>query len=216
MLNKNHYNLKYFQWQKKAGLYGALIDLWMCLDYIKPSDTVLDFGCGGGYMLDKIKCKDKFGIDINPLARKEAEEKNIQVFKAIEDLPKNLRFNTIISHHVLEHVDSPFQILKSLKIRLINKGYIICVVPIDDWQTQKKFSPGDINKHLYTWTPLLIGNLFTKAGYKLVKIEIVNQAWLPLSRFYYQYIPNVLYKFLSHIWSTVTYSRQIRIVATKN
>ena len=39
-----------------------------------PDKKVLDFGCGGGYLLDKINCKKKFGVEINNIAIKEAEK----------------------------------------------------------------------------------------------------------------------------------------------
>ncbi len=209
----NYYDTTYFKWQKKAGEYGANQDLWMYKDYVKPSDTVLDFGCGGGYMLKKLHCKNKYGIDINPVARKLAKEKDIHVFQSIKQLPKNVKFDVIISHHTLEHVTDPANILKQLRIRLKKNGTIICVVPIDDWRTQKKYNAEDINQHLYTWTSQLLGNLFVTCGYKINSINILSFMWLPLSRYYYRYIPKPLYYFMSRIWSEVILSRQIRIVA---
>lgn len=210
---KSHYNEKYFQWQKKAGEYGADQDLWMYEPYITNSDVVLDFGCGGGYMLERLTCKEKYGVDINVIAQKEAKRKNINVFRSIDAMPRELRFNTIISHHTLEHTGNPAEILKKLQKHLGKKGLLVCVVPIDDWRMQKKYSRNDINRHLYTWTPLLIGNLFAHCGYSIKNVDIITRAWLPLSRYYYAYFPKFLYVFLSTIWSILILSRQIRIVA---
>jgi len=210
---KLHYNKKYFDWQKKAGLYGAEQDVWMYQSFIKEDHKVLDFGCGGGYMLDKINSKTKYGVDINPLARKEAGKKGIKVFEKIENTPKGIKFDVIFTHHTLEHLESPAEILKTMKKYLKLGGLLICVVPIDDWRIEKKYISADINKHFYTWSPLLLGNLFVHCGYKIKNIQIIERAWVPLSRFYYSHIPKFIYNFFSLLWSKLTLSRQIRIVA---
>lgn len=208
-----HYNKKYFNWQKKAGEYGAEQDLWMYEPFIKKTDTTLDFGCGGGYMLEKIQCRLKYGVDINTEARRTAHTKGIKVFESLSNLPNSLKFDVVISHHTLEHLESPADILVTLKKFLKKKGTLVFVVPIDDWRTEKKYNKKDINKHFYTWTPLLIGNLLNHLEFKVESIKIIERAWLPLSRYYYTYIPQTAYKILSTIWSKLTLSRQIRIVA---
>lgn len=208
-----YYNKKYFDWQKKAGLYGAQQDLWMYEPFIKENDKVLDFGCGGGYILEKTKCRFKYGVDINPEARKAAERRGIKVFEKLHDLPREIKFDIILTHHTFEHVESPAEILKTIKKYLKKESFLICVVPIDDWRIEKKYKANDINNHFYTWSPLLLGNLFTHCGYKIKDIRIIERAWIPLSRFYYRFIPKFVYNFLSMIWSKLTLSRQIRIVA---
>ena len=40
--------------------------------YIQQDDVMLDFGCGGGYLLKFLDCKKKVGIEINPTAIAEA------------------------------------------------------------------------------------------------------------------------------------------------
>ena len=212
---KLHYDKKYFDWQRKAGKYGAEQDRWMYEEYVRPEDEVLDFGCGGGYMLQKLACKRKVGVDINKEARLEAKKKGLEVFPTIEKIPVTTTFDVIISHHTLEHVADPVVILRKLKTRLRKNGIFIVVVPIDEWRVEQKYDPKDINLHLYTWTPRLLGNLFSLAGYTIREIRILNTAWLPLSRFYYRFIPRPLYRIVSYFWSVITFSRQIRIVVGK-
>ncbi len=214
MRKNNYYDNDYFTWQKKAGEYGAKQDIWMYKNFIKNSDTVLDFGCGGGYILERLPGNQKYGIDINPVAREIAQQKGITVFEKLDNLPSQKKFDVIISHHTLEHVQNPARILKQLKIYLKKNGTLICVVPIDDWRNQKKYTTKDINHHLYTWTPLLLGNLFVQCGYTIQSIKIITRAWVPYSRFYYQYVPKPLYSTLSTLWSVMIRSRQIRIIAT--
>ena len=209
----NYYNKKYFTWQKKAGLYGAQQDMWMYERFIKAEDKVLDFGCGGGYMLEKISCRAKYGVDINRRARREAGKKGLRVFEKLEDIGHNIKFDVIFSHHTLEHLENPATTLKELKKHLNKGGLLICVVPIDDWRIEKRFKKNDINKHLFTWTPLLLGNLFNHCGYEIQSIEVIERAWIPLSRIYYRIIPKLFYNFFSMLWSKLVLSRQIRIIA---
>ena len=208
-----HYKSAYFSWQKKAGEYGASQDLWMYEPFVKKNYSVLDFGCGGGYMLTKLKCRQKYGIDINSAAREETKKNGITVFEKFENIPRAVKFDLIMSHHVLEHLENPAKTLYEFKKYLKKNGLLVLVVPIDDWRIEKEFVNDDVNQHFYTWTPLLIGNLFKHCGYKIQKIEIINASWLPLSRFYYRYIPKFIYMLFSRLWSEIVFSRQIRIIA---
>lgn len=210
---KNHYGKDYYQWQKKSGELGVAIDLWQYKKFIKPDCTVLDFGCGGGYILEKLPGKEKYGIDINPVARREAARRGIKIYEDINALPKNLKFDVIISHHTLEHLENPAEILRKLKLKLKPHGISVHVVPINDWRNDKRYDPDDINKHLYTWTPLLLGNLFVHCGYKVERIDILTHAWLPLSKYMLKILPGFLYHFGCVVWSFITRNRQIRIVS---
>lgn len=213
---KTHYSQKYYAWQKKAGEYGGTQDLWKFQSYIKKTDTVLDFGCGGGYILSGIQCKKKYGVEINHTAAQVAKEKNITIYTCVTDIPKNLKFDVIISHHALEHLENPVTHLKSLFKHLKKNGLAIHVVPVNDWRVDKKYNPKDINKHLYTWTPLLIGNLFVHCGYKIKDIQLYPYQWLPLSRYYYRYIPKLIYYVLTRLWGGIVSNREIRIIAKKD
>jgi SAM-dependent methyltransferase len=212
----NHYDEKYFAWQRRLGRLGGLIDTYKFDHYISKNDVVLDFGCGGGYILRNLECKERFGIEINPFAIDDAKKNDIKVYKAIEDLPKSLMFDVIISNHALEHVENPYIILEKLRQRLRKGGKMICVVPIDDWRVQKRFIKDDINQHLYTWNPLLLGNLFTKAGYKVIQTNIISQVWLPFSFMFYKILPRPIYFFFCYIWSILTLNRQLRIIAERD
>lgn len=211
---KNHYDSAYYRWQKKSGELGALIDLWKFQPYIKKNSRVLDFGCGGGYILEKLACKEKYGVEINASAIREARKRGVVIFRDLKHIPKDMRFDVIISHHTLEHLENPAAILKQLHSRMKKNGLSVHVVPVNDWRNDKLYYPGDINKHLYTWTPLLLGNLFVRCGYKVKNIKILTHAWLPLSKYTYRLLPHFLYHFGCKIWSFITRNRQIMIIVT--
>ena len=71
MKTENYYNEDYFNdYQKKIGEFGGKANLFKFEEHIKNTDNVLDFGCGGGFLLSNLDCKYKAGIEINSIARK--------------------------------------------------------------------------------------------------------------------------------------------------
>jgi len=209
----SYYDQKYFDWQKRLGQIAVKRDYWKFYKFIKHDDVVLDFGCGGGYLLAAYKCKEKYGIELNPSAQRVAIENGLNAVETVIDLPKDVMFDLIISNHALEHVYNPLETIKSLYPRLKDTGKIVFYVPIK-CREERKYFEGDINQHLHCWTPLLIGNLFATAGYKVKKARFVIHAWLPGSS-YLHFIPNFLYHPMCFIWSILTDVKQVMIVAAK-
>ena len=130
MTSEHHYRDKYFEWQSNVGIFGAIANRIKFEKFIKEDQKVLDFGCGGGYMLSTFNNIEKYGVEISDIAREEAKEK-MKVYKRSSELPDNF-FDLIISNHALEHCDNPLLELKEL-YRSLKKGGLICiVVPIDN------------------------------------------------------------------------------------
>ena len=80
MTSEHHYNEKYFEWQSNVGIFGALANRIKFEKLIRENQKVLDFGCGGGYMLSTFKKIEKYGVEINDTAREEAQKK-MEFFK---------------------------------------------------------------------------------------------------------------------------------------
>jgi 2-polyprenyl-3-methyl-5-hydroxy-6-metoxy-1,4-benzoquinol methylase len=172
--NRPIYDEKYFQWQKNIGEFGGFGNLFKFKAFIKPSDVVLDFGCGGGYLLENIECARKIGLEVNASAREEAARRGVEVVGRITDIADEIA-DVIISNHALEHVQSPFAALCALYKKLKIGGKIIFVVPHQD--TRGEYDSQDINRHLYTWNQQTLGNLFTAAGYRIVNVESIQHQW---------------------------------------
>lgn len=171
-----HYNQEYFDWQSSIGQFGGWANLPKFVQFIKPEDTVLDFGCGGGWLLKNISCRRKVGIEINPAAAKIAEENGIEVYLSIESVQDD-SVDVVISNHSLEHTLNPIKELQLLGSKLHENGTIIFVVPCES--IHNKYKPGDINHHLYTWNPMCLGNLFTEAGFKVIESAPFLSSWSP-------------------------------------
>lgn len=171
---EEYYDEQYFVWQQKMGIFGGKIKAGMFRPYIKEGMTVVEFGSGGGYLLDNIVAKEKIGIEINDTARKTAEKIGIKSVKFVSDLPDDYA-DVIISSSVLEHVENPLGVLRELHAKLRDKGKIIFHVPNESCDTE--YTRSEINNHLYTWNCLTLGNLFKAAGYFVQSVRKIQEMW---------------------------------------
>ena len=62
-LVSTHYDKKYFDWQSSIGEFGGWANQTKFAEYISSNSRVLDFGCGGGYLLKNLECRAKAGVE---------------------------------------------------------------------------------------------------------------------------------------------------------
>lgn len=99
-------------------------------DILIKANSLMEIGCGPGYFLDAAK---KYVDNVVGLEKNKAEASyvrenlNIDCFSDNTELKQ--KFDVIVLHHVLEHVLSPKEFLKSY-LKFLNKGgYLIIEVP---------------------------------------------------------------------------------------
>jgi len=159
-----------------GGVFGARINAHKFRHHIRPEDTVLDFGCGGGFLLKHLNCARRIGVEINPVAREHAVSLGVAGYAEVSEVPDQVA-DVIVSDHALEHVPFPIGALRELRTKLKRGGLLALVVPIDNWRHQKRYDPADQNHHLHTWTPQLLGNSLVEAGYQIVSVRARIYAW---------------------------------------
>src|SRR5262249_36852284 len=169
----------YYNWQRQIGEVGAALNAWKFVGHIQPTDTVVDFGCGGGALLASLDCAVRVAVEPNPVARADAKLRGIRVVESAAELPTG-EADLVISNHVLEHVLNPLDQLRELRRSMKRGGKIVLVVPSE--HASRAYRSGDIDHHLYTWTPLLLGNLLGEAGFQRVEAHLVRLAWRPQYR----------------------------------
>lgn len=204
---------RYFQQQDNSGQLAAIYNRHFFAPYIRPQDELLDFGCGGGHLLNSFQVARKVGVDINPLALAKAQEKGVETFSTLDGL-MGQTFSRIITSHALEHVPNPYQILQQLRQLLQPEGILIWLSPMDSWHNhhQRQWNPRDFDQHLYTWTPLTIGNLIQAAGYQPVVVQTITHAFPPrMGKYLWQLHPQ-LFHAAAFVWATMTNKRQILVV----
>lgn len=167
---------EYFAWQKAGGLFTGQINAHKFRHHIQPHHTVLDFGCGGGFLLKNFDCGRRIGVEINPFARESAAELGVECYPDVSGVPDAVA-DVIVSDHALEHVPFPIGALRDLRSKLKPGGVLALVVPIDNWRHQRRYDPTDKNHHLHTWSPQLLGNTLVEAGYEVVSAQARIHAW---------------------------------------
>lgn len=208
-----HYDDKYFDWQASIGDFGGWANQSKFVGYISSNSRVLDFGCGGGFLLKGIQCSTKVGIEVNPSSAETARKNGIDVFGSVEELPDDY-FDVIISNNALEHTLQPLVELKSLYKKLKFGGKIIFVVPCESINFEYKAN--DINHHLYSWSPMCIGNLFTEAGFSIIESKPYIHKWPPKYRLIAKLGGRILFEIACRIYGRIERSWfQVRVIAEK-
>lgn len=213
MTSAKHYDKNYFAWQKKVGSFGAEANKIKFEKYIIKGQKVLDFGCGGGYLLSNFQDIERFGVEVNKAAIKEAESNGLKIFNSSKDLPDDF-FDLIISNNALEHCDNPFLELKELH-RSMKKGSKICiVVPCDN--IKNKFLNNDLHKHLYSWSPSNLGNILSVSGFKIIESKPFPSRWIPKRYFLKRFMTWNMFHFFCKIWSYIDNDYyQVKAIAEK-
>jgi SAM-dependent methyltransferase len=170
----------YLAWQDSLGVINGVINARKFKDFDFSQSVVLDFGSGTGNLLNSLDARVKIAVEINENAHSLLAKRGISAHTSIAEIPSD-SIDVVISNHALEHVPYPIEALREIRRTIRPGGTFLLVVPIDDWRTQRTFQKGDINNHLNTWTPLLLGNTLQEAGFSVNQgdISILSQAWFP-------------------------------------
>ncbi|MCX8036385.1 MAG: class I SAM-dependent methyltransferase [Candidatus Sumerlaeia bacterium] len=205
----------YYAFQSARAKVTAQRNLRRFQPLIAPTDDLLEFGCGGGELLSLLSAGSKVGVDINETALADARRKGLEVYPSLDAIPAGLRFDVVLSNHCLEHVPYPIGALRALRERLRPGGRLILCVPIDDWRIQRRYDPLDINHHLHTWTPLLLGHTLTEAGFEVGPMRILTATWPRRLARFERFLPQRLWDSLSFLAGVIRKQRSILAIARR-
>ena len=145
--------------------------------YLK-NKIVLDFGCGWGGFLSKIKnAKKIYGVELRKscLSLIKKRFKIINITNNLQKIPEKVDLITMF--HVLEHMPYQLKILKDIKNKLKKNGKIIIEVPhANDFLLQfaelKSFRDFTFwSEHLILHTKKSLEKILKIAGFKKIKIQ---------------------------------------------
>lgn len=203
---------EYYAWQSRGARLGAELELPKFAGHVHPDATVVDFGCGAGHLLELLDARDCVGVEPNEAARADAASRGLTVVAATEDLRESFA-DVVISNHALEHTLRPLDELRGIHRILRPGGTLVLWLPLDDWRTQRRWDPRDINHHLYTWTPLLLGNLLEEAAFEIVETRVVTYAWPQLHDRLYRVLSRGAFDLVCVAWGFARRRRQVMAVA---
>lgn len=169
--------------QKDHSHIGYALDFAYFKPFIKPTDLVLDFGCGNGGMsrLMAPYVRRVEGVEVNPSAAEIARSWGLTVYSSLDALADAPLYDVVVSNHVLEHIRDVPSTLEHLRMRIKKNGLILIKLPMEDWRSadSRRWSRDDIDHHLQTWTPKLIANVMYESGFEVHDIRIITSAWHP-------------------------------------
>jgi hypothetical protein len=87
--------------------------------HIRPSDHVVEIGCSSGRVLANVKAAKRTGIDRDESAIKQARKAHPEIAFFIGDAAAHPSGDVAILSHVLEHIDDPEGLLRSLDFKRI-------------------------------------------------------------------------------------------------
>jgi SAM-dependent methyltransferase len=143
--------------------------------YIKPfvNGRTLDVGMGTGEYLEMFP-PGSAGVDISEENIRAAKEKGLEVYAADINQPLPFAdsfFETIFCSHVIEHVDSPLNLLRESRRLLVPQGYLILAVPLEK-TVVRLVRDGffkDHKGHLYGLSVECMERLLEQAEFEIVK-----------------------------------------------
>jgi SAM-dependent methyltransferase len=177
---ESRYDETYFGIQREFGEFGAWAELPKFVRFIGPTDDVVDFGCGGGYLLHALPTSGrKIGLDVNPVARATAAKLGIETVASVDELADD-SVDFVLSNHALEHCERPLDELRALVPKLRIGGRVLLCVPSET--SHHRWHQDDWRNHLYTWSPMCLGNLCVAAGLVIDRASAYHHRWPPLYR----------------------------------
>lgn len=141
---------------------------------------ILDIGCAFGYFLkccDEYNC-ETYGIDVSEYAISQAE-KETKAKLYVYDINNNLSifqdnfFDIVTIFDVIEHIESPYKLLKEVYRVLKTDGNIIVTTPnlnaIDRLIRGVRWHGFQDKSHIYLFTPTSFIYLVNLVGFKTIK-----------------------------------------------
>lgn len=183
-----HYDATYFGWQVKENQNNVRWQrarLKPSLE-VAPRAAVFEVGCSGGYTLASISAGSKHCFEVNDVAIAHAAQKfpDIRVYKRWADVPDDT-MDYAYSFDSFEHHVSPLDNLMCLYAKMRRGGTVHIEVPYEHGSFGgnspnvhgRRWKPGDVNNHLFTWSPLLLGNFVTAAGFRVTACRDGEEMW---------------------------------------
>jgi len=131
-------------------------------------ESLIEIGCGQGFLLKKFKLKNKYGVEpsisASNSAKKIADVRNID-FEKIDNKEK---YNYVLSYCVIEHIENPSVFLEKNYNILNIDGTMIIALPVQD-----KFNYDLLfADHIHHFNHNNFEKLLNKNGFEIINYQL--------------------------------------------
>lgn len=149
--------------------------------FVPKGASVLDVGCGTGFILEKLKYDyDAHGLDHAEVAVNYCHERGLTSVKQGllgEENFNGKKFQLILFLDVIEHIEDDFAIVSTAKQYLSERGIVMITVPAFEflWSAHD-----EVHHHKRRYTKKTLTALLEKAGYAIRYISYFNTFLFPM------------------------------------
>ena len=123
---------------------------------------VLEVGVGPGWNLVRLPAHRRVGQDVTLEYADGLRQQGIEFVSELREL-SGQQFDVVIVSHVLEHLLEPAKMLAEIFPLLKPGGKLLVLVPLE--ASVRKYSAGDKNHHLFSWSAHTLHEFLTANGY---------------------------------------------------
>ena len=156
------------------------------LKSVLPNRRFLDFGCGAGGFLLKVRdlAATAHGVESERRLKNHFQNHDLTVFQDLSDIPNDIRgggYDIITMFHVLEHITDPKAILGELSEMMADDGQIVVEVPNADDALLTLYNNGPFSHftywscHLFFYTEQTLKMLFSQINLKINYMQQVQR-----------------------------------------
>ena len=174
--------------------------------FLKLNYDILDFGAGTGHFLGYIR-KHMEGLNVTAIEYNEQYHEHLStiaedVYKTMDQIPSETKFNSILFIEVLEHLDDPMEVLFELRNRLKDGGMLFLTTPAGDLK-RSVANPGelyayDTDAHVQFFTESSLRLALNKAGFNKVNYRYINELYPDREYQGYKAVLNTLKGYYAH------------------
>lgn len=154
----------------------------------KNDFSMLDVGCGTGWISRIWADSGAHVTGLEPSATRAniARERGLRVLSCyVEEFDVDVHFDLIVIRHVVEHIENPQTILKSLASKLAPTGLLLLIVPNIDCIGRRVFDADwtwVLPWHCNFFNPKSVRTLLENCGYTIASLyQTPSPLWYPES-----------------------------------
>ena len=183
---------------------------------------ILEIGPGYGHLSSSIKSEfiieNYSAIESDLKCHHTLNKLDINIYKDLNEIPKNSKYDLIVLSHILEHVQDPTNFFKNLNIYLNDKGIIFVDIPCEDWRYKSIFEP-----HLFFYNKKSLYGLFNILNLKILSIDYFGDEIKNIKNdnpFFFKKLFKRLFKYIQYIYYSIYLfnfgSPVLEFIANKN